>query len=376
MTMDHLSSTIPLSALVIAATFSGSAAAVIGSNAEVVQLSQSCTENGAPVDNCFTTIASLDTWIWGTRNPSSTAPLRVDIGPGTFEGLLTCNNSGYVSYRGSGMGITVIRNQTIGPVSVDGCVNMKFSNLTMQNYGSILGIRWMNGGSSVWHNVELDMVGYGWWEGAGSGCAWEPGTHYWFGSRLTSRTAGLGGGAVAYYATCDVSWFIGSEMTGIGDTSASGVVHPVRAPGGELHFYGSVIRALSEPGVTTDLTAVEAMAGGEVHIHGTGIDVISAEGNDITSLAVLDSTGTIHANQASFVMKTGAGGSKTRIVNNGGTVRAPYLWEKGTTPPAISSQNGSDMAVITNTTDGQPHLLIYSDNCPSNWFDTVTATCS
>lgn len=73
---------------------------------------------------------------------------------------------------------------------------------------------------------------------------------------------------------------------------------------------------------------------------------------------------------------TTASGSVTRIVNNGGLVRAPYLWQEGTTPPDITTTtSGTDMAVITATDDGQPHMVISSTNCISGWFDTVTALC-
>ncbi len=70
------------------------------------------------------------------------------------------------------------------------------------------------------------------------------------------------------------------------------------------------------------------------------------------------------------------GGTATRIQKNGnGGVMAAYLWQESATPPNIVSSNGADMVVVTNTPDGQPHLAIYSDNCSSKWFDTVTASC-
>jgi hypothetical protein len=49
-------------------------------NAERVSLKTTCS--GDP--NYFNSFDSLLVWIWGTRNPSATAPLIVDIGVGTF----------------------------------------------------------------------------------------------------------------------------------------------------------------------------------------------------------------------------------------------------------------------------------------------------
>ena len=54
-------------------------------------------------------------------------------------------------------------------------------------------------------------------------------------------------------------------------------------------------------------------------------------------------------------------------------VHAPYLWEEHPTPPNITSVTGADMAVVTD--GAQPHLLIYSSNCTSKWFDTSTNAC-
>ena len=371
-----------ISRFVVAATvfstalFSQQVTAGIDTDAAIVKLQRSCIEDGVSQSNCFTDMPTLNTWIWGTRLPSSSNPLLVEIGPGTFTGQFSCVDSGYVSLRGSGQGTTVLENGFI-PIRADGCTEMKFSDMTVRNTQSLFGVGWLGGGTSVWQNVHLDMLGYAWWEGGGTGCQWEPGEHYWLNSRITSKSVS-GGSNTAYYATCDVSWFIGSEVTSVADSSYSGPmsVETVRVPGGEVHFYGSVIRSISEAGTNiTKQSAVFARDGGQVHIHGTGIDVISEDANNIIALESI-SGASIHANQSSYVLKTGTGGTKTRVLVNGGTVRAPYMWEEGATPPDIISADGSDMVVKTGNADNKPHLLLYSTDCASNWFDVVTNACN
>ncbi len=345
--------------------------AAVDNNAEQVLLSKSCSENGVALNNCFTDLPTLDTWVWGTRNPTAASPLLVNIGPGTFQGRFTCNGSGYVSLQGAGMGTSIIENDST-PILVSRCVNMAFSDMTIRNTGNLFGVEWRNGGNSIWTNVHLDMIGYAWYESTGTGCGSRaPGEHHWFNSRITARSAA--GSSTAYYAPCDVSWFYGSEIVAIANINSGGV-RTITAPGGEVHVYGSVIRALSNAGVTTsEIKAVYASSGGEIHVHGTGIDLISAEANDVIALQA-DAGSLIHAEQSAFVLQT-AGGTAIRVRNNGGTIKASYLWEEGATPPNIVSSNGADMAVATNTPDGQPHLVIYSSACTSKWFDTVTGAC-
>jgi hypothetical protein len=86
------------------------------------------------------------------------------------------------------------------------------------------------------------------------------------------------------------------------------------------------------------------LSGGSIHIHGTGIDAISHSGRDVTALYA-SAAGEIHANQASYSLKTT--GQKTRIYNVGGHVHAPYHWEEHANAPSIVSVTGADIAVIT-----------------------------
>lgn len=129
----------------------------------------------------------------------------------------------------------------------------------------------------------------------------------------------------------------------------------------------------------TSLSAVTATSGGMVHIHGTGIDAISSASNNIKVLTA--GVGSmIHANASSYNLSTPTG-SVTRINNTGGHIHAPYLWEHipdPTTAPNFASQNGADTTTVTTgTSDGQPHMAVYSASCPSGtkWYDQVDKVC-
>lgn len=350
--------------------------AVIDSNAPVVKLRDTanggCTEAGTSLNNCFTTLSALTLWINGTRKPAAATPLIVDIGPGKFVGAFTCDMSnypGYVTLRGAGMKNTIIENPHM-PVSTSGCVQMRFSDMTLRNTGNLFGVRNF-GGSTFWDNIEIDGFGYAWFDSPG-GCSGTPGTHYWFNSRITSHSAA--NSTTSYFNACDESWFFGSEITANGTVSGAQVT-PIVAVGGEVHVYGSVIRAISGSGIaSSNMAAVTSNGSASVHIHGTGIDVISSDANNITALSASNG-GMIHANASAYSLGTGSGGTVTRINNSGGHVHAPYVWEAHSTPPSIISQDGADTAVVTSATGGTPRFVVYSTACASLWFDVGSNAC-
>jgi hypothetical protein len=342
--------------------------AAIDSNAATVLLRTSCNENGATIDNCFDDLNTLNSWVWNTRYPSPTSPLKVDVGPGTFTGSFTCNGSGFVTISGAGMGNTVIQNGS-SPISTTQCVNLVFSDMTLKNTGTLFGVR-NAGGTTVWSNIEIIGLGYAWFDTPG-GCSGAPGTHYWFGSRITAETT-ASNSATAYFNACDKTWFYGSEITAKGTVGSS---TPLVAVGGEVHVYGSNIRAIPADGASmATVTAVTAANTAEIHIHGTGIDVISSAANNITALSA-ENGGSIHANESSYVMKTGSGGLVTRISNSGGNIAAPYQWQVSATPPAINSLSGYDTVIYTGTGDGHPHLAVYDSSCAGDWYDINTSSC-
>ena len=377
------------SCIALALSLTTSAAlAVIDPAAETVKVSKSCTENGVALNNCFTNLTSLTDWMANTRKPGASNPLEVDIGPGTFLSetyikgnlklggdaalALSCDDTigyaGYTSFNGAGSSQTVLSTNRIDKAAIDVayCTDMTFSNMTVNGpgYG---GVTWSAGGNSKWSNVEVNAVARGWYE---PGCGTSRGNHYWYSSKITVSPAY----AVlqGYRATCDESWFFGSEITAIlpGGEGATGTGAVVTNGSGIIHVYGSVLRSFTDG--TSTVPAAKAN-GGEIHIHGTGIDVISATGADIVALHALNG-GMIHANETAYNLVT-SGGAITRIINEAATVNAPYLWPQNSDVPNITSEHGADMAVVTNTADGQPHLVIYSDNCMSQWFDTSTSSC-
>ncbi len=365
-------------------------AAQIDNNAPVVKLryddpnknDDGCMEAGIALNNCFTTGASLLNWISQVRKPAINGSLLVDIGPGTFTGFNgfdACN----VSMRGSGRQKTIIDRGTFAyALSFSATCNADFSSMTFQSNGGLGGINpaAMNAVTTTWTDVEVISTAYGWTESCTT-----PNTakHMWFNSRIITST---GVGIARAYSTCSENWFFGSEITAIATGGNQAFAFGLKS--NETHVYGSVIRAIANPGVilpsaalsgagiVSGLVAISVEGGGKFHVHGSGIDVQSTEANNIAVLGAAADT-MIHANESAYNLSTGTGGTITRILNpNGlGHVHAPYLWEHIPKSPLISVTGADMTTVTTNTSDGQPHLAIYSTNCPSGWYDAVDKTC-
>lgn len=348
---------------------------------DVAYLKKDCTAYDP--STCFTTSADLTSWLKGARKPNANSPIHVQIGVGVFDNLrLRCDSSftGYVSVRGAGRFSTIFFADNGYAVSAVNCTNVEFSDLTIRNVVASGGaISWSGGGESRWNNVEVDAVYYGWLE---QSCGSIRGKHYWTGSRIMTAQFGSD---TAYSAQCDESWIQGSEVTAKTSATLPGTSSPVVAVaasgGGEVHVYGSVIRVLIEKATAGLVAAATAENGGQIHIHGTGIDVISSVGKNITALYAA-TNGAIHANETAYNMRTGTGGTVTRILNQGGHIQAPYFWGQYPTPqhpslPNIISETGADTATITSgTLDGRPHLVVYDSTCSSSrWYDTNDKVC-
>lgn len=377
--------------------------AVIDSNAQVVKLrfddptkpDDGCLEAGMPLNNCFTQPSSkLLDWIRVTRKPTSTSPLLVEVGPGTFERFawMCSPGEGHVTFRGSGRGRTVFsHSQHLGStVIIEGCEAMAFESLTIS--AASIAVQWAGAGSSTWADVEM-LAGYGaWYEteaggiNSGSVCALgSQGTHKYFSTTLKVTNPGQLGGLV-FQNHCGKNWFWGSEI--VLDAPASPFAGYVRGisssgAGNEVHLYGSNIRLFNGAGsAITSLNGASAFDGGEIHIHGTGIDLISQTGINLNVLTA-GNGGEIHASQSAYVLKTVAPGVVTRINNSNGTghIHAPYLWEHipdSATVPGFTTANGADQTTVTSgTSDGHPHTAVYSSTCPSNarWYDQVDKLC-
>lgn len=348
---------------------------------DTVHLKTDCTGES----NCATTMNELIPWIWTVRQPTSSDPLLVKIGAGEFgylsDGPFTgsfCSHAGHVTFMGSGKGNTRINNEnTFNGISIVNCQNLVFQDLTFDFADTVYGIFWRGDGNSSFNNVELIGGGTAWYDESCS--AGNKSVHYFVGSQVRAKSY-VYGLTSAYFTRCAETWFIGSEIVAESDGRPTHTIFAEGAGGQypEVHVYGSSLRALSAAGVAIasvdGLSAVDARKGSNIHVHGTGIDVISAEGNNVTALRASNG-GRIHANQSSFVLKTAVGGTRSRLVNNGGKITAPYLWGGVEDTSGVISIHGADLSVSTDTADGQPHLLIYSDNCSSGWFDSTASQC-
>ena len=392
----------------VAALISFPAHAINDNDAKVVYVRKgSCMEGGVLLNNCFKSLIQLQDWITNTRD-NSAGPLVVEIGPGYFMLGFNCNGMSNISLKGSGPDKTILGqgDPSITPnnyysfgITAANCNNLNVQDLSIKaNWG----INWDGSGTSTWTNVHVEAYGtYGWRESCATINS-RP-KHYWFNSTIK----GMSNTKVAYSVACSENWFFGSEITNQSAGSADGIraiqvrkntdaIYENNTP--EVHIYGSVIRVVvpdgadylninpSSTGDGKGIYAVGAGLGAEIHIHGTGIDVIgNSVGNNVAALVAADG-GMIHAAQSSFVLQTGLGGITHRIINNGGTVMSPYLWEKEVLNRPLQSSNGSDMVVenVCPTTsqscsdaEKTPHMMIYKFECNANgpWWDMTANSC-
>lgn len=369
-------------------------------DADIVYLKKNC----GTLNNCFDNSGSLNTWIWGTRNPTATSRLLVEIGPGTFGGF-SCNNSGYVTLRGSGRGITIISGSGLGTISVSNCEKLEFESLTVTGFYAVF---WRGTGSSTWSGVDIISSTYGWYdEGCGSpkgGGGPPTALHYWFGSRIT--TTGGSGPSTPYFSQCGDNWFYGGELSAMATDEPGSIQTQVAVAmyfRGQMRIFGSVVRAVANKNGTTSysppvpasrtangLVGISAFGGGTVHMHG---GIVNADGSTVNSaqdisVAAIFSDGAsslVHTPGTSFIVRANGAGTAYRIIGNG-TTNAPFTWPSGSNPPAIVSIPGSDIFVETdcgvsgNCNGGgiQPHMMIYSpDECGADnpWFNMRTNSC-
>jgi hypothetical protein len=381
-------------------------ASAVDPNAPVVLLRQDCTG----LSNCFNTMASLQTWVWGTRSPSTSNPLLVDIGPGEF-GRFECPSAtpanGHVTFRGSGREQTRIKggdSVNKGAITVHGCEKMSFLDLTL--IGTAFGVVWDGGGSSQWSNVEVraltnfNFFAYGWYDIGG--CDPEnKALHYWFGSKIHATGAYIAN--LGYYAKCSENWFYGGEievdMSNFAgqSTMAAGFNTAIRLEqNGDFRAFGSALRTHLGPfcGSVGSNVGVDIYDSGVFHMHGGIINATSApEGISCASSVDLDSTalrvqgsGFAHTPATAFVVKPGGSGvAKRTLALGSATVLSPFLWPAGQEPPDITTITGSDLFVETDcdhngNCDGsgnETHLMIYNAAaCPaSRWFDSTLGSC-
>lgn len=383
---------------------------------EIAHLRKDCTG----ISDCFTSYPALVSWIFGTRNPTASAPLLVQIGPGEFTtgSNPICTSSGHVTFRGSGRENTTLRRTTAGSGFLPkaafwsfGCVELEFQDLTIVSpqYTVIA----YNGGSTRW--VDVDLVSEGvsgalasaWNEDL---CASEPGLHYFFGSRI--RLSAGRPNNIGYQARCDEAWFFGGDVLVTGSETlapGSNVAAVEVRNEGSFHAFGAAIRTSSGDATTSSLNpgfpvpgligvnvgrgqAGNEVGGGEFHFHGGIINTTATvDGLSASGLVVAPSATKAHTPGTAFVVRAGSGGTPHRVV--GAKAESPFLWQSGGFPPVASSEanvlrseDGQDVFVETDCNssgdcDGagsEPHMMIYSDDfCGTSdpWFDVVTGRC-
>lgn len=367
--------------------------AVIDSNAAVVKLRDpangGCTEAGVGLNNCFTSMASLQSYIYLSRT-NQAAPLLIDIGPGSYTAAsgysgFECevntpvgnsgSNGGNLTFRGAGIDKTVLKGNPFGVTNKCTQSKWSFENLTVR--GGLYSVVWYGGGDTNWTNVVFNGGWYDQLNGSFDACPLgQQGSHRFFSSRIIAK--GLG---QAYFSACGDSWFWGSEIVRQATENNSGSAILITGAGNRLHLYGSNIRVEASPtavaNTTTQQTAIVVIDNAELHTHGVGIDLVGKDGWTLTALDA-SSGGEIHANESAYFVKPSTGITFRRIVNNGGHVHAPYLWEHIPTQ-SFESITGADTTTVTSgTSDGQPHSAIYSKTCLSGlpgWYDTTDKTC-
>lgn len=404
--------------LLSAASLTSFAANVADANAEVVLLRKNCGTQ----TNCFDNMATLLDYIWGPwspapRDPSVSAPLLVDIGPGTFD-VFNCTGPsdqaprGWVTLRGSGQKITHIANlpggdnaagNVNGSIAVEHCTNLTIQDLTVD--GDFYTIAWTGGGTSTWSNVEVAQAvssisqNIGWYEVFCSAGATQA-VHYWFGSKITTHQDGSGR---SNYYSCGETWFYGGEITVAANSQVYGsdAANPIRlvtdgTHAGSIRLFGSAVRVVVPSGNAVPLTNVVGVwapgSGTAFHMHG-GIMSIDAGGStlnyDVSAIKI--GGGTAHAPETAFSLKAAGNGTVRRIELAGAgtqeSVKSPYLWPNGKTPPLISSTLGSDLFVETDCTStgncangaggNETHLMIYNNSCATAgpWFDVNLNKC-
>ena len=365
------------------------AVAIVDDGARTVHLRKDCTENGNTIPNCFTTTDQVTGWL---RATSTANEVTVKIGPGTF---------GYFNGYGNGPGQTGMDNislQGAGPeiTAIDGMQFFSNKNLHVQdltvNNSFPAPVYWHGTGNSRWSNVHLKGGLYGWTETCGgiSDNSMRP-VHYWYSSKIQS-------GGKGYVAPCSENWFYGTEIISQGGGFAGTLttfdvadLSGATNIDGEVHVYGGSIRAVAVDDVTYSggITAISVSGGGMFHVHGTGIDVIGNNvANDVSAIVVIGS-GSVHANQSSYVLRNPSGGPVYRVWNAGGTIKAPYQWEDLSNSPLlttlINNFDGADSfiepgcsATGCGTPGVEPHMMVYSGNCTGAggpWYDTATKAC-
>lgn len=372
-------------------------------DARSVSLMADCTQSfvgGTQLDpeNCFETMASLQSWIQGRG--ASAQPLVVDIGPGTFGAYTCTNQTTGITFRGSGSERTLIQewstNVNAHAMVLSNCSEVEFQHLKIE--GRHKAISWHGSGRSRWFGVEVVGRDYVWseydgiWGTCGQSGGPTPSVHWSWDSRWirVPHIAGdHAGSGYNWVATCSRNLFYGSEIA----SDRNGFVI---AFGGDIRLYGSVIRIVAGAGLSGEVSGVisgspdPGVSGGTTHMHGTIVVADGSAGTDVNAIGIRTYDGSVvHTLDTSFKLVAKGSGYAARLESSGGTVEAPSLLAPSTDVPAAGgtggywSLHGQDLYVETDcASDGdcdgagtQTHLMVYNESCADNWFNTTTRAC-
>lgn len=349
-----------------------------------IQLLVSCENgNGGFLNNCFQDLESLNQWL-STRSPTPANPLRIEIGPGDFQGTFECKGKGGIAIEGAGRAASSITANmaNLEPgIKASNCSGLSVAHLTIRG-----GYRAVHlGGNSVTTWTDVEILGGA--RGVYSTYNCDPSLtkHTWYNSRIEAIPRGM---AIAYDARCGEHKIYSSELVANGSASQYGGIPnnvvALKADQTEkvtVHVVGSTLRALlSMPNSgAVPVSAIQADRGAEVLVVGSQIEAISNEAHDLWVLSA-NSGGVIRIDASSYKLTTVAPGVVSRINTNGGFVYAPYHWPVLPNPalvPGYRSQHGADTSTLMDTSDGHPHALVYDMNCPGEavWYDQLDNVC-
>jgi len=388
--------------------------AAINPLAKQVEMQLDC----AGADDCFTNWDDLSTWITGTRHPTETTPLSVDIGPGEFidsdtapgqwstSMLLDCATSpatGWISFKGAGREITKLTGNLFVALWIRDCESLEFQDLSVS--GTLAqAVGWLGAGSSTWTNVDFSGFDLAWSDycdfggsadavavvfvaGGGTGPVENKSEHYYHNIKMKSGT---------FTSYCAINWIYASDLAKevSNDTrpAAINVNHQ-----GDIRLFGSTVRSWSD-GSAFPVEGINIGSNGHFHMHGGIINVDSTAGTGNATAIKLENSGSLaHVIDTAFVVKSKPTAQTLRIDNPGlGKVMSPFLWQPGNDAPGVNlaSETGQDMFVekdcdssgdcsgscSTNASEiCQPHIMVYSDACTAvsgtPWFDSTVNQC-
>ena len=374
--------------LCLSLSSTGTVNATVSANAETVYLKQDCTG----IQNCFSAVTDLVTWMDTQRFPDAGSPLLVNIGPGRFKGPFQCINHTHITLQGSGRSNTIIYgdksfipgNVLFAPgMNLRNCDHLNVTDLQVEGeYGAVW---WGGSGETNWVDVDLEAGGRGWYEFGN--CDPDKTMHSWFNSRIISTPYVTS--SVAYSSFCGKAMFHHTELSAYATSTGTnglgwGDLRALWVQGGTANVYGGMLRTVATLPPMSGLAALESVRvkNGTANLMNTAIEIDSSIDHPVSVLRS-ETGGAILAFSSAFLIPD-ITQQVTRIDLAGGSINASFHWGARTEPPNVTSVTGADRYTeIDCSTSGcqtqgiTPHEMIYNQDCSISgpWFDTVTTRC-